>query len=59
MGVVNVVKTWASGGAPSVTGYMAGAEASGFVFVVVGTMKASYDMGLLWMFSSFQAPDGA
>ena len=59
MGVVNVVKTWASGGAPSVTGYMAGAEASGFVFVVAGTLKASYDLGMLCIFSSFQVPNDA
>ena len=59
MGVVNVVKTSASSGAPSVTGYMAGAGAFGVVFVVAGTMKASHNLGMLWMFSSFQAPDEA
>jgi MFS family permease len=57
MGVINVVKTAAASGAPSVTGYMAGAGAFGVVFVIAGAMKASYDLGMLWMFREFKSPE--
>ena len=33
----------------------AGAGAFRVVFVVAGTIKASYDLGMLWMFSSLRA----
>jgi MFS family permease len=50
MGIVNVVKTLSQSGGPSVTGLLAGSDRFWVAFVVAGSMKASYDLGLLTFF---------
>lgn len=50
MGIVNVVKTLSQSGGPTVTGLLAGGGRFWIAFVVAGSMKASYDLGLLTFF---------
>ncbi len=50
MGVVNVVKTLSQSGGPVVTGWLAGRGRFWVAFVVAGGLKASYDLGMLWLF---------
>lgn len=50
MGLVNVLKILAQSGGPSVTGALAGANVFWLAFVLAGSLKASYDLGLLGMF---------
>lgn len=50
MGIVNVVKTLSQSGGPTVTGILAGSDRFWIAFVVAGSMKASYDLGLLTFF---------
>lgn len=50
MGIVNVVKTLSQSGGPTVTGILAGNDRFWIAFVVAGSMKASYDLGLLTFF---------
>lgn len=50
MGIVNVVKTLSQSGGPTVTGILAGSDRFWIAFVVAGSMKASYDLGLLTLF---------
>lgn len=50
MGIVNVVKTLSQSGGPTVTGILAGEGRFWIAFVVAGTMKASYDLGLMTFF---------
>lgn len=50
MGIVNVVKTLSQSGGPVVTGWLAGRQRFWIAFVVAGSMKASYDLGLLTFF---------
>ena len=50
MGIVNVVKTLSQSGGPTVTGILAGSGRFWIAFVVAGSMKASYDLGLLTFF---------
>jgi predicted MFS family arabinose efflux permease len=50
MGIVNVLKTASQSGGPSVTGALAGANVFWLAFTLAGSLKASYDLGLLSMF---------
>jgi predicted MFS family arabinose efflux permease len=50
MGIVNVLKIAAQSGGPSVTGALAGANVFWMAFTLAGSLKASYDLGLLSMF---------
>jgi MFS family permease len=50
MGIVNVLKILAQSGGPSVTGSLAGANLFWLAFVLAGSLKGSYDLGLLCMF---------
>ena len=50
MGIVNVLKIAAQSGGPSVTGALAGANVFWLAFTLAGSLKASYDLGLLSMF---------
>lgn len=50
MGIVNVVKTLSQSGGPTVTGILAGSDRFWIAFMVAGSMKASYDLGLLTFF---------
>ncbi|GAB7353423.1 hypothetical protein MBLNU459_g3894t1 [Dothideomycetes sp. NU459] len=52
MGVVNTVKTMAQSGGPVVTGVLAGEGRFWIAFVAAGALKASYDLGLLAIFSN-------
>lgn len=50
LGVVNIAKTLAQSGGIGCTGALAGAKLWVVVFVGAGTLKASYDLLMLWMF---------
>ena len=50
MGIVNVVKTLSQSGCPVITGILAGRDRFWIAFVVAGSMKAAYDIGLLTFF---------
>ena len=50
MGLLNVVKTFAQCLSPLITGYLAGRNTIGWSFVLAGIMKATYDLGILYMF---------
>ncbi|KIV98942.1 uncharacterized protein PV09_09328 [Verruconis gallopava] len=50
MGIVNVLKILAQSGGPSITGSLAGANLFWLAFTLAGSLKASYDLGLLSMF---------
>jgi len=52
MGVVNTVKTMAQSGGPLLTGVLAGEGRFWIAFVAAGALKASYDLGLLVIFSN-------
>ncbi|KAK8215249.1 hypothetical protein M8818_002261 [Zalaria obscura] len=52
MGVVNTVKTTSQSAGPLITGLVAGAGHFWIAFVVAGALKASYDLGMLAIFSS-------
>lgn len=56
MGVVNTVKTMAQSGGPLVTGAMAQSGHFGAVFVLGGSLKASYDLGLMGLWLSGRVP---
>lgn len=51
MGVVNTLKTVAQSGGPLVTGVLAGEGRFWIAFITAGTLKASYDLGMLAIFS--------
>jgi MFS family permease len=50
MGIVNVLKIAAQSGGPSITGSLAGANVFWLAFTLAGSLKASYDVGMLIMF---------
>ncbi|TKA77241.1 hypothetical protein B0A49_00782 [Cryomyces minteri] len=50
MGVVNTVKTLSQSGGPIITGVLAGKSRFWVAFLVAGSLKASYDLGMLTMF---------
>jgi MFS family permease len=54
MGIVNVLKILAQAGGPTVTGILAEHDLFWVAFVLAGTLKVSYDLGLLSMFVSTQ-----
>lgn len=58
MGIVNVVKTLSQSGGPTITGILAGADRFWIAFVVAGTLKASYDLGLLTFFLKVERQAG-
>jgi hypothetical protein len=51
MGVVNVVKTLSQSSGPVLTGWLASEGRFWVAFVVAGSLKISYDIGLLTMFA--------
>lgn len=55
MGFVNVIRTLAQSGAPSVTGKLAESGNIWIAFVIAGCLKISYDLSMLLMFVGFQA----
>jgi len=54
MGFVNVVKTLAQSGGPSLTGVFAETNQMGLAFVFAGLLKAGYDLAMLKMFLGFE-----
>lgn len=50
MGLLNVVKTFAQCLSPLIVGFLASKNSIGWSFVLAGTLKASYDLGILYMF---------
>jgi MFS family permease len=50
MGVVNTVKTLSQSSGPLITGLMADDGRFWIAFLLAGTLKASYDLGLLTVF---------
>ena len=54
MGIVNVVKTLAQSGGPSITGWLVGVGKFWIAFLIAGGLKASYDLGMLGMFLKFR-----
>ncbi|KAI9719850.1 MAG: hypothetical protein M1828_006071 [Chrysothrix sp. TS-e1954] len=53
MGIINVVRTLAQSGAPSLTGWLVQTGRFWIVFVLAGAMKAGYDVGMLLAFVNF------
>jgi predicted MFS family arabinose efflux permease len=58
MGIVNVLKILAQSGGPSVTASLAGSNVFWLAFVLAGSLKASYDLGLLSMFVNTKVQEG-
>lgn len=50
MGVFNTLKTAAQSAGPTITGFLAGKNRFWIAFAAAGTLKASYNIGLLAMF---------
>ena len=55
MGIVNVVKTFSQSGGPVVTGWLAGIGKFWISFLIAGSLKASYDLGMLKMFLGYKS----
>lgn len=55
MGVVNVVKTLSQTGGPVATGWLASLGKFWISFLVAGSLKASYDLGMLKMFLGYKS----
>jgi len=54
MGIVNVMKILAQSGGPTITGILAERNVFWLAFVIAGSLKVSYDLGLLYMFVGLQ-----
>ena len=54
MGIVNVVKTLSQSAGPVVTGWLAGLDKFWLAFLLAGSLKASYDLGMLRLFLGFK-----
>ncbi|CAD6592775.1 MAG: hypothetical protein ASARMPRED_006709 [Alectoria sarmentosa] len=50
MGITSVLRTLASAVGPSVTGFLAGSDRFWIAFVIAGTLRICYDLGLFAMF---------
>lgn len=57
MGLINVVKTSAQSLGPLITGVLAGNGMFWVAFVVAGVLKATYDLGMLAVFSKHRTLD--
>jgi len=58
MGIVNVTKTLSQSVGPVITGALAGNGRFWIAFVVAGSMKAMYDIGLLAFFVNHRMEGG-
>lgn len=54
LGIVNTVKTMSQGLGPLTTGFLAESGSFWVAFVVAGSLKVAYDIGLLAMFASMR-----
>ena len=52
MGIINVIRTLAQSGAPSLTGWLVQTGRFWIVFVLAGVMKVGYDLGMLASFAN-------
>jgi MFS family permease len=57
MGIVNTVKTMSQSSGPLITGVLADKGRFWIAFVIAGTLKASYDLGMLKMFVNTKLED--
>jgi MFS family permease len=57
MGLINVVKTSAQTLGPSITGILAHRSLFWVAFVIAGTLKATYDLGMLAVFTGHKTAD--
>lgn len=57
MGFINVVKTSAQSLGPFITGLLAGQKLFWVAFVVAGSLKATYDLGMLAVFAGHKTHD--
>ena len=51
MGIVNIVRTLSQSAGPTITGVLAGRDRFWIAFTVAGSIKATYDLGLLVFFA--------
>lgn len=51
MGMINVVKTFSSSIGPAITGILAKRDLFWISFVLAGSLKATYDLGVLAVFA--------
>lgn len=54
MGIVNTVKTMSQSSGPLITGVLAEKNRFWVAFVIAGSLKASYDLGMLSLFASMK-----
>lgn len=57
MGLINVVKTSAQSLGPLITGILANANLVWIAFVAAGSLKASYDLGMLAVFAGHKTQE--
>ena len=57
MGTINVVKTSAQSLGPLITGILAGKNLFWVAFVIAGTLKATYDLGMLAVFAGHKTQE--
>ena len=57
MGIINVVKTLSQSVGPGITGVLAGKGAFWVAFVVAGSLKGAYDLGMLAVFAGHKTHD--
>lgn len=55
MGILNVVKTFASGLGPGLTGVLFDHNLAWTVFVMAGSLKVVYDLGMLAVFKGHES----
>ncbi len=57
MGIINVAKTFGQSSGPLITGVLAGKGLFWVAFVAAGSLKASYDLGMLAIFKGHKTHD--
>lgn len=57
MGTLNIVKTFAQSLGPLITGILANINLFWIAFVCAGTLKATYDLGMLAVFAGHRTQD--
>ena len=55
MGIINVVKTFTSGLGPSITGVLFNHNLAWVAFVIAGSLKVVYDLGILAVFKGHES----
>lgn len=57
MGIINMVKTSSQSLGPLMTGLLAGVDMFWVAFVVAGSLKATYDLGMLAVFAGHRTQE--